>query len=61
MTDINTCPCCDSDMISVRTMKICGITIECKIKCHSCKHTVVKATERGAYKTWEKERKDNDR
>lgn len=61
MKDIKTCPCCGSNMISTRISKICGITVECKIKCHSCKHTVVKATERGAVKTWNKECKDDDR
>ena len=57
MTDIKICPHCGSNMISVRTSKICGITVECKIKCHSCKFTVVKATERGACKLWKKESK----
>ena len=61
MKDIKTCPHCGSNMISVRVSKICGISVECKIKCHSCKYTVVKVTERGAVKTWNKGCKENDR
>ena len=61
MKYINPCPKCGSDMISVRTSKMCGISVECKIKCHNCKYAVVKVTERGAIKTWNKGCKADDR
>lgn len=61
MTDIKTCPCCGSNMIAAMEQKICGITVRYRIKCYSCKFAVEKATKRGAYKTWEKGFKENDR
>ncbi len=61
MKDIETCSRCGSNMITEMEEKLCGITIRCRIKCHSCKHVIEKPTKRAAYKTWEKECKENDR